>query len=182
MTTQHPTANRTRLPILIAAWLFIIAATITMSSGLPGVVQAQAERGAIPSLNLASSEPGQIVITWETPDPAPTDYRIRWAPATGDFLSHRDDNETQRENLYPLGGVTSLTLNNLTPGDSYKVQMRSRYYNADRSVRESSGPWTNTATQRVKDHPPAEPTGLAASQVSAQQPDTSPGTTPRTPT
>ena len=59
MTTQRPSGSRTRLPILMAAWLFIIAATITMSSGLPGVVQAQAERGAIPSLNLASSEPGQ---------------------------------------------------------------------------------------------------------------------------
>ena len=83
MTTQHPTASRTRLPILIAAWLFIIAATVTMSSGLPGTAQAQAERGAIPSLNLASSEPGQLVITWETPDPAPTDYRLRWAPQPG---------------------------------------------------------------------------------------------------
>ena len=39
--TQHPSASRTRLPILIAAWLFIIAATVTMSSGLPGVVQAE---------------------------------------------------------------------------------------------------------------------------------------------
>ena len=165
MTTQHPTASRTRLPILIAAWLFIIAATVTMSSGLPGTAQAQAERGAIPSLNLASSEPGQLVITWETPDPAPTDYRLRWAPATGDFLSYKDVNEVERGNLYPLGGVTSLTLNNLTPGDNYKVQMRSRYYNADRSVRESSGPWTNTATQRVKDHPPAAPTGLIAARI-----------------
>ena len=61
--------------------------------------------------------------------------------------------------------MTTLTLDNLTPGDSYKVQMRSRYYNADRSVRESIGPWTATTTQRVKDHPPAAPTGLAASQV-----------------
>ena len=164
MTTQHP-ASRTRLPILMAAWLFIIAATVTMSSGLPGVVQAQAERGAIPSLNLASNAPGQLIITWETPDPAPTDYRLTWAPTSENFLSYRDDNETQRGNLYPLGDVNTLTLNNLTPGDSYKVQMRSRYYNADRSVHESSGPWTNTATQRVKDHPPAEPTGLAASQV-----------------
>ena len=79
MTTQHPTASRTRLPILIAAWLFIIAATVTMSSGLPGTAQAQAERGAIPSLTLHSTEPGQLVISWESPDPAPTVYRIRWA-------------------------------------------------------------------------------------------------------
>ena len=165
MTTQHPSASRTRLPILMAAWLFIIAATVTMSSGLPGVVQAQAERGAIPSLTLHSTEPGQLVITWETPDPAPTDYRLRWAPTNENFLSYRDVNEVERGNLYPLGGVTSLTLNNLTPGDSYKVQMRSRYYNADRSVRESSGPWTNTATQRVKNNPPAAPTGLIAARI-----------------
>ena len=165
MATQHPSASRTRLPILIAAWLFIIAATVTMSSGLPRTAQAQAERGAIPSLNLASSEPGQLVISWETPDPAPTDYRLRWAPATGDFLSYRDVNEVERGNLYPLRGVNMLTLDNLTPGDSYKVQMRSRYYNADRSVRESSGPWTNTATQRVKNNPPAAPTGLIAARI-----------------
>ncbi len=165
MTAQHPTASRTRLPILIAAWLFIIAATITMSSGLPGTAQAQAERGAIPSLNLASSEPGQMVITWETPDPAPTDYRIRWANTDLGWPSWSGTNETERANEYPIGGVTSLTLNNLTPGDSYKVQMRSRYYNADRSVHESSGPWTNTATQRVKNHPPAAPTGLIAARI-----------------
>ena len=165
ITTQHPSASRTRLPILIAAWLFIIAATVTMSSGLPRTAQAQAERGAIPSLNLASSEPGQLVITWETPDPAPTDYRLRWAPTNENFLSYRDVNEVERGNLYPLRGVTTLTLDNLTPGDSYKVQMRSRYYNADRSVRESSGPWTNTPTQRVKDHPPAAPTGLIAARI-----------------
>ena len=61
--------------------------------------------------------------------------------------------------------MTTLTLDNLTPGDSYKVQIRSRYYNADRSVHESSGPWTNTATQRVKDHPPAAPTGLIAARI-----------------
>ena len=165
MTAQHPTASRTRLPILMAAWLFIIAATITMSSGLPGTAQAQAERGAIPSLNLASGEPGQLVITWETPDPAPTDYRIRWANTDLGWPSWSGTNETERANEYPLGGVTSLTLNNLTPGDSYKVQMRSRYYNADRSVRESSGPWTNTATQRVKNNPPAAPTGLIAARI-----------------
>ena len=140
-------------------------ATITMSSGLPGTAQAQAERGAIPSLNLASTEPGQLVITWETPDPAPTDYRVRWAPTNENFLSYRDVNEVERGNLYPLGDVTTLTLDNLTPGDSYKVQMRSRYYNADRSVRESSGPWTNTATQRVKNNPPAAPTGLIAARI-----------------
>ena len=143
----------------------LLASMVFMGSALTGTAQAQDEHGAIPSLNLASSEPGQLVISWETPEQAPTDYRIRWANTDLGWPSWSGTNETERANEYPLGGVTSLTLNNLTPGDSYKVQMRSRYYNADRSVHESSGPWTNTATQRVKDHPPAAPTGLAASQV-----------------
>ena len=58
-----------------------------------------------------------------------------------------------------------LTLSNLTPGDSYKVKIRSRYYNADRTVRESSGPWTHVMTQRVKDHPPATPTSITTSSI-----------------
>ena len=81
------------------------------------------------------------------------------------FLSYKNPNEAQRANLYPDGDVTTQTLDGLTPGDSYKVKIRSRYYNADRSVHESSGPWTATTTQRVKNHPPAAPTGLTASPV-----------------
>ena len=137
-----------------------------IGSALTGTAQAQGASGAIPSITLDSNEPGQLIITWQAPDPAPTDYRIRWANADQGFPSYSAANEAERGNEYPLGDVTTLTLNNLTPGDSYKVQIRSRYYNADRSVHKSSGPWTATATQRVKDHPPAAPTGLAASQVS----------------
>ena len=145
----------------------LVVAMALLVTHIPNVpAMAQSEHGAIPSLELASTQPGQMVITWETPDPAPTDYRIRWANTDLGFPSYSAANEAERGNEYPLGNVTTLTLNNLTPGDSYKVQIRSRYYNADRSVHESSGPWTATATQRVKDHPPAAPTGLAASQVS----------------
>ena len=150
-------------PLALAALVVTIALLITYIPNVPAM--AQAERGAIPSLALASSEPGQLVITWETPDPTPTDYRVSWANASMRFLSYKNPNEEQRANVYPDGGETILTLNDLTPGQDYKVQMRSRYYNADRSVRESSGPWTATATQRVKDHPPAAPTGLAASSI-----------------
>ena len=165
MTTQHPSASRTRLPILIAAWLLIVAATVIITSGLPGAVQAETERGAIPSLTLESSKPGQMVIIWETPEPTPTDYRVRWSPTNAKFLSYKDDNEAERGNLYPLSGVNTLTVNNLTPGEEYKVHMRSRYYEGEHSDSQWSGPWTQIATQRVKDHPPAEPTGLTASQV-----------------
>ena len=153
-----------RLSILIAA-LLLVAGLVLSVSGLAGTAQGQAESGAIPSLTLDSNEPGQLVITWQAPDPAPTDYRIIWAHTSLDYLSYKDSNEAERGNVYPAGGVTTLTLNNLTPGDDYKVQLRARYYNADRSVHERSGPWTATATKRVKNHPPAEPTGLTAAWV-----------------
>ena len=161
--TKNTTAGRAGLPILIAT-LLLLASMAFIGSGLTGTAQAQAATGAIPSMALASGEPGQLTITWETPNPVPTDYRLMWANTNLGFPSYKNPNEAQRANEYPLGDVTTLTLSNLTPGDSYKVKIRSRYYNADRTVRESSGPWTQVMTQRVMDHPPAAPNGLAASQ------------------
>ena len=162
MPTNTP--SRAKLPIMIAAWL-LVAVIALIGSGLAGNAQAQAGSNVIPSITLDSNQPGQLVITWATPEQAPTDYRIRWANTNLGFPSYSAANEPERGNEYPLVDVNTLTLSNLTPGDSYKVQIRSRYYNADGSVHESSGPWTSTATQRVKDNPPAAPTGLTASLV-----------------
>ena len=153
-----------RLPILIAALLLVVSMVLT-GSGLTGTTQAQAERGAIPSLTLDSNAPGQLLITWETPNPHPTDYRLRWANASLGFLSHKDSNEAERGNVYPAGDETTLTLNNLSPGEDYKVQLRVRYYDGEHSASRWSGPWTPTAATRVMDDPPAAPTGLAASHV-----------------
>ena len=152
------------LSVLIAA-LLLVAGMVLSGSGLAAPADAQAEAGAIPSLTLDSNEPGQLVITWATPDPAPTDYRIRWANASMGFPSYNAPNEPERGNVHPAGDANTLTLDNLTPGENYKVQIRARYYNADRTVHERSGPWTATATQRVKAHPPAAATGLAASSI-----------------
>ena len=152
------------LSVLIAA-LLLVAGTVLTGSGLAGTAEGQGERGAIPSLTLDSNEPGQLVITWETSDPVPTDYRIRWANASMGFPSYNAPNEPERGNSHPAGDANTLTLDNLTPGENYKVQIRARYYNADRTVHERSGPWTPTATQWVKAHPPAAPTGLAASSI-----------------
>ena len=161
---RDPSDGRARLPILIAA-LLLVASMAFIGSGIAGTAHAQAERGAIPSLNLASSEPGQLVITWETPEPAPTDYRLSWAQASLGFLSYKDANETQRANVYPAGDDTTLTLNNLSPGQDYKVLLRARYYDGEHSASRWSGPWTPTAATRVMDGPPAAPTGLTVSQV-----------------
>ena len=148
----------------LALAVMVVAVALFISYGPAVPTMAQAEPGAITSVTLDSHQPGQLVITWETPNPAPTDYRVRWAHTSLAFLSYKDSNEAQRANVYPTG-LNTLTINDLTPGDTYKVQMRSRYYNANRSVHAWSGPWTNTATQRVKNHPPAAPTGLTTSEV-----------------
>ena len=158
------TVSPAKLPIMIAAWL-LVAVIALIGSGLAGNAHAQASNDSIPSLTLDSHQPGQLVITWQAPASPPTDYRVSWANADLNWLSWKDANEPQRANEYPLADVTTITLSDLTPGDTYKVHMRSRYYNADRTVRESSGPWTDVITQRVMNHPPAAPTSLTASQV-----------------
>ena len=165
-TTAHQgqSDSRARLPILIAT-LLLLASMAFIGSGIAGSALAQAGTDAIPSVTLDSNQPGQLVITWQAPEQTPSDYRIRWANTDLNWLSWSDDDEAERANEDPLAGVTTLTLYGLMPGDTYKVQMRSRYYNADRTVHESSGPWTNVVTQRVKNHPPAAPTGLTTSQV-----------------
>ena len=146
--------------------LTMAVAAVHLTAYAPAVLaMAQTQPDAIPFVSLASDAPGQLTVTWEAPELAPTDYRIRWANSSQNWLSYRDDNEAERGNEYSLVDVSTLTLDNLTPGDTYKVQMRSRYYNVDRSVHESSGPWTEVITQKVKNHPPAAPTGLTASQV-----------------
>ena len=74
------TLHRSNKPALwlLAAALTILAVTILATSAMtaPAPAHAQAGSGAIPSITLESNEPGKLVITWATPDPTPTDYRL----------------------------------------------------------------------------------------------------------
>ena len=108
------------LPVrkLMVAVLLAAAATFL---GVFAVAQAQAADGTMTGVTLTSGSPGTLVVSWNTPSPAPTDYRLRWAPVGSDYLSWKDDNETDRGNAYPAGDATSLTLSGLSEGTEFKV-------------------------------------------------------------
>ena len=146
---------------LMAALLAVTTALILIST----TTQAQGGSGAVPNLQLSSASPGELTITWDAPDPTPSDYRVIWAEQSLDFLSYSRPNEANRGNEYPSGDETSITLTGLTKGQTFKVQARARYTSGGDNDGAWSGPWTDIVSTRVKDDPPAAPTGLTAAQV-----------------
>ena len=149
---------------IILAALAALAVMAALLLGGP-VALAQSDRGAVPNLRLSSASPGELTISWDAPDPAPSDYRVNWAEQSLDFLSYKNSNEANRGNEYASGEKRSITLTGLTKGETFKVMARARYTSGGQNNGAWSGPWTATVTTRVKDDPPAAPTGLAASQV-----------------
>ena len=105
-------ARKLMLAVLLAA-----AATFL---GVFAIAQAQAADGAMTGVTLTSGSPGTLTVSWNTPSPAPTDYRLRWAPVGSDHISWKNTNETDRGNAYPAAAATSLTLS----GPWVEVQAR----------------------------------------------------------
>ena len=179
-TNSATTPGRARIALAALAALAVMAALLF--GGL--VALAQGDRGAVPNLRLSSASPGELTISWDAPDPAPSDYRVVWAEQSLGFLSYKNSNEANRGNEYPSGEKRSITLTGLTKGETFKVMARARYRSGGRNNGPWSGPWTDTVTARVKDdpppepqptpastpHPPPAPTGLTASQVQDDPP------------
>ena len=114
---------------------------------LPAGAQAQAA-----GMTLTSGSPGTLTVSWNTPSPAPTDYRLRWAPVGSGYLSWKGTNETDRGNAYPAGDATSLTLSGLSEGTEFKVQARARYHKGEHKSSPWSGPWVEVQA-RVMSQP-----------------------------
>ena len=148
---------------LLAAAFTLLAVAILATSAMTVPAEAQDTDGSINNLLVSSPNPGQLLITWDSPAEVPTDYRVRWAPSNQDYLSYSEDNTSERGSAYPE--ALTLTVDNLPVGSEYKVQVRARYYEGQHQDNPWSGPWTDELTQRVNDDPPAAPTGLTASQV-----------------
>ena len=160
---RNSAANPGRARIALAALVALAVMAALLFGGL--VALAQSDRGAVPNLRLSSAAPGELTISWDAPDPAPSDYRVNWAEQSLDFLSYKNSNEAGRGNEYPSGEKRSITLTGLSKGEAFKVIARARYTSGGRDNGPWSGPWTDTVTARVKGDPPAAPTGLTASRV-----------------
>ena len=92
------------LPLVPLALLLVAA----LVGGLNGdSVSAGIAEGEIQNMRLSSDAPGTLTIRWDTPSPAPSDYRIVWAPADQGLPSWSAPNEAQRGNDYPEGSATS---------------------------------------------------------------------------
>ena len=87
--TYKSEMNSPRIARLVArlalAGLLLAAAMVAALTYYPAL--AQSEPGAIGNFQLNSNSPGEIQATWDTPSPAPSDYRISWAPASQGYLS-----------------------------------------------------------------------------------------------
>ena len=100
-----------------AALAVAVAAPVAGPAVLAGAqdaAEADAEPGEVSGVRLWSDAAGELSIAWDEPDPAPTDYRVTWAPAGGDWLSFSADDEADRGNAYPT--ATTLTLSGLGGG------------------------------------------------------------------
>ena len=131
-----------------SGWVLVLGAVLV--TGLWAALPAKAVDG----LSLQSLTSGQLNIKWDPPDPAPTDYRINWAPADQSFPSWRDS----AGNAFLTG--TALTLHNLRPGAQYKVRVRARArYAADRPQGPGADPFSEPVVQRVDDYHASTTTG-----------------------
>ena len=149
------------IPALMAAMLVVLAAPATGST--------PPAPGSIENLRLSSENPGELTITWDLPEPVPSDYRISWAEENLKYLSFKAENEAGRGNDYPEGETTSITLTGLTEGATFKIRMRARYETGDSGKGPWSGPWSTVTTGTVSETPVPEP---------VIEPDTTPTTEP----
>ncbi len=107
--------------------------------------------------SATSPNQGQLVVAGSAPGETPTDYRVRWAPSGQDYLANAEANTPEGSSAYP--NTASFTVNNLSSGTEYKVQVRAR----NNQGQHEDNPWSNETTATVSSSPTPglEPTHTA---------------------
>ncbi|MXW34242.1 MAG: fibronectin type III domain-containing protein, partial [Chloroflexi bacterium] len=103
--------------------------------------------GAISGLSAHSGAAGELTVTWHVPEPVPDDYRLMWAPATGDYRTWTD----LSGNAFPTDNQHTIT--GLSEGETYKLKVRARYRSGP-----WSGPWSAEIRAAVTTAEPLTPT------------------------
>ena len=118
----------------------VLAALVGFCFAVAGpLVHAQESDDTVDGVTVASSQPGQISVTWNVASPTPTDYRVTWKKSTAGWPSYRNANTAEGGNAFVKG--TSHTVTGLEEGPEYQVRVRARYFDVNgRLVR--SGPWS----------------------------------------
>ena len=117
------------------------------------------EPGTITGLTLTSSRPGHLWVSWDEANPAPTEYRLNWAPLGEPFPSW---NSRDGGNLW-LPRTQQDFSSLVNAGVTYKLRMRAIY--RDDPANRWSGPWSEVVVRRVRDNPPVAPTGLSVDSI-----------------
>ena len=152
--TLHPASRRGPNLGGIGYRSLLILATLLLAAAIfgglvIGVAQAQDANGAITGLALTSDTPGELVVSWDMPSPAPSDYRVDWAESSESYQSYT----VNEGHVYPEGNLTTVTITGLEAGAEYKVRMRARYNQGEHANSPWSGPWAE-ARLTVADNPP----------------------------
>ena len=73
--------------------VWLLAIVLTVAGALPSVVgrvSAQEDVKAIHNLELESTQPGELEVTWDVPTETPHDYRLSWARVGESFRTWTD--------------------------------------------------------------------------------------------
>ena len=161
-----------RMVVLIAA-----LAMLVLAAGIFGgafIARAQAQDGSMGDPTLTSDTAGTIVVSWQIPNPEPSDYRLDWAKSGESYTSWTDNDG----HLYPPGTATSATITGLDAGVDYKVRIRARYNAGQYADEPWRGDWTGdvlvtVASDSQESNGPTPVPGII-NGLSASSPD--PGT------
>ena len=106
------------LSVMVAALLAVVAVTQS------GTANAQVVGRAISNLQLSHNDDGDLLISWDTPELAPRDYRVMWAKSSEEYPSWTTDHG----NVYPAGTATTAAVNVDEQSAQLRDFLQGRYF------------------------------------------------------